>query len=70
MSLLMLLIFSPVDMSGETGLWMSSIKVGDWFTEFVSCGTKTYAFKSRSGKRDISKSNGFSLHYSNHQEFN
>ena len=52
------------------GLWTSEIEAGDYFTEFVSCGPKTYALKSRSGKRDISKSKGFSLHYSNQQEFN
>ena len=62
--------FIPVDRSGEMGLWTSEIEAGDCFTEFVSCGPKTYALKSRSGKRDISKSKGFSLHYSNQQEFN
>ena len=62
--------FIPVDTSGEMGLWTSEIEVGDCFTEFVSCGPKTYALKSRSGTRDISKSKGFSLHYSNQQDFN
>ena len=60
----------PVDTTGQMGLWTSEIEEGDCFVEFVSCGPKTYALKSRSGNRDISKSKGFSLHYSNQQVFN
>ena len=60
----------PVHTTGQMGLWTSEIEEGDCFVEFVSCGPKTYALKSRSGNRDISKSKGFSLHYSNQQVFN
>jgi hypothetical protein len=60
----------PVDTSGEMGLWTSEAEAEDFFTEFVSCGPKTYALKSKSGKRDIAKSKGFSLHYTNQQKFN
>ena len=60
----------PVDTTGEMGLWTSEAEAGDFFIEFVSCGPKTYALKSKSGKRDISKSKGFSLHYTNQQKFN
>ena len=60
----------PVDTTGQMGLWTSEIERGDCFVEFVSCGSKTYALKSRSGKRDVSKSKGFSLHYTNQQVFN
>ena len=59
----------PVDSTGVMGLWTSEIEEGDCFTEFVSCGPKTYALKSRSGKKDIAKSKGFSLHYANQQKF-
>ena len=60
----------PVDTTGVMGLWTSEIEEGDCFTEFVPCGTKTYALKSKSGRRDIAKSKGFSLHYGNQQKFN
>ena len=60
----------PVDTTGQMGLWTPEIEEGDCFVEFVSCGPKTYALKSRSGKQDISKSKGFSLHYTNQQVFN
>ena len=36
----------------------------------MSCGPKTYALKSFSTKKDISKSKGFSLHYNNQKIFN
>ena len=60
----------PVDTTGEMGLWTSEAEEDDFFTEFVSCGPKTYALKSKSGKRDIAKSKGFSLHFANQQKFN
>ena len=41
----------------------------DWFTEFMSAGPKTHALKSHSGRKDIAKATGFSLHYKNQQIF-
>ena len=58
------------DTTGQMGLWTSEADEGDHFTEFVSCGPKTYALKSFSTKKDISKSKGFSLHYNNQKIFN
>ena len=54
----------------EMGLWTTEAEEGDFFTDFVACGPKTYALKSKSGKRDIAKSKGFSLHFANQQKFN
>ena len=48
---------------GITNRWL-------YITEFASAGPKTYAIKTASGKYDISKSKGFSLHYRNQQVFN
>jgi hypothetical protein len=58
------------DTTGAMGLWTSEAKGDDYFTEFCSAGPKTYALKSFSGKGDISKSKGFSLHYNNQKIFN
>lgn len=61
----------PVDKTGTMGLWTSeAFDDDDYFTEFVSAGPKTYALKSFSGKKDISKSKGFSLHHNNSLIFN
>lgn len=60
----------PVDTTGAMGLWTSEAKDGDWFTEFVSAGPKTYALRSHSGEKNIAKSKGFSLHFNNSQIFN
>jgi len=58
------------DTTGALGLWTSELKVGDYYTEFVSAGPKTYCCKSFSGDKDVAKSKGFSLHYKNQQIFN
>ena len=42
----------------------------NWFVEFVSGGPKTCGLKSRSGRKDIVKAKGFSLHYANQQTLN
>jgi hypothetical protein len=60
----------PNDTTGAMGLWTSEADTDDYFTEFVSAGPKTYALKSFSGKKDIAKSKGFSLHFANSQIFN
>ena len=60
----------PEDTTGQMGLWTLEADEGDYFTEFVSCGPKTYALKSFSTKKDISKSKGFSLQYNNQRIFN
>ena len=60
----------PPDTTGAMGLWTSETSVDDYFTEFVSAGPKTYALKSKSGKKDIAKSKGFSLHFKNQQVYN
>ena len=62
----------PISDSGELGTWSDELKdtPGDFFTEFVSAGPKTYAMKSRSGKNDICKSKGFQLSMKNCEIFN
>ena len=60
----------PVNTIGEMGLWTLEAEEGDFFTKFVSCGLKTYSLQSKSGRRDIAKSKGFPLHFSNQQKFN
>ena len=59
-----------VDITGEMGLWTLEAIEDDFCTEFVSCGPKTYALKSKSGRRNIAKSKGFPLHFANQQKFN
>ena len=58
--------------SGELGTWSDELKdtPGDYFTEFVSSGPKTYAMKSCSGKNDVCKSKGFQLSTKNREIFN
>ena len=58
------------DTSGDLGEWSSELPVDDYITEFASAGPKTYSIRTASGKHDISKSKGFSLHYKNQQVFN
>ena len=60
----------PPDTSGDLGEQSSELPLDDYITEFASAGPKTYAIKTASGKHDISKSKGFSLHYKNQQVFN
>ena len=60
----------PPDTSGDLGEWSSELPLDDYITEFASAGPKKYAIKTASGKHDISKSKGFSLHYKNQQVFN
>jgi hypothetical protein len=62
----------PISTSGELGTWSDELKdtPGDFFTEFVSAGPKTYAMKSHSGKNDICKSKGFQLSVKNKEIFN
>ena len=62
----------PISDSGCLGTWSDELKdtPGDYFTEFVSSGPKTYAMKSRSGKNDICKSKGFQLSAKNREIFN
>lgn len=62
----------PISESGELGTWSDELKdtPGDFFTEFVSAGPKTYALKSFTGKNDICKSKGFQLSAKNCQIFN
>ena len=57
----------PIDNSGTLGAWAYELKKSpdDYFTEFVSCGPKTYALKSFSGKNDICKAKGFTLSFKN-----
>ena len=59
----------PIDTTGALGWWTSEAP-GDFFTDFVSSGPKSYALKSHSGKNDVCKSKGFYLHHSNKQIFN
>jgi hypothetical protein len=59
----------PVSTSGDLGTW-SDEAPGDYFTEFVSAGPKTYALKSASGKHDVCKSKGFQLSVKNKEIFN
>jgi hypothetical protein len=58
--------------SGELGTWSDELKdtPGDYFTEFVSSGPKTYAMKSFTGKNDVCKSKGFQLSVKNQEIFN
>ena len=58
------------DTTGAMGLWTSETSADDWFVEFVSAGPKTYGLKSYSGRKNVVKSKGFSLHYANQQIFN
>jgi len=58
------------DTTGVMGLWTSETTADDWFTEFVSGGPKTYGLKSFSGRKDVVKAKGFSLHYANQQILN
>ena len=58
------------DTTGDLGEWTSELPPDDYFVEFVSAGPKTYAMKSFSGERDVSKSKGFSLHYADQQVYN
>jgi hypothetical protein len=60
----------PPDTTGDLGEWSSELPLDDYIVEFASAGPKTYAIKTASGKHDISKSKGFSLHYKNQQVFN
>lgn len=60
----------PVDTTGAMGLWTSECEPDDWFTEFVAAGPKTYALRSHSGRKNIAKSKGFSLHFKNSEIFN
>lgn len=61
----------PIDQTGALGLWTSELEdEEDYFEEFVSSGPKTYALISKSGKGNMVKSKGFSLHYRNSQLFN
>ena len=62
----------PISDSGALGTWSDELKdtPGDYFTEFVSSGPKTYAMKSRSGKNDVCKSKGFQLSVKNREIFN
>jgi hypothetical protein len=59
----------PISTSGDLGTWTDE-SPGDFFTEFVSSGPKTYAMKSNSGKHDICKSKGFVLSVKNREIFN
>jgi len=58
------------DTTGAMGLWTSETSADDWFVEFVSAGPKTYGLRSFSGRKNIVKSKGFSLHFANQQIFN
>ena len=62
----------PISESGDLGTWSDELKdtPGDYFTEFVSAGPKTYAMKSFSGKNDVCKSKGFQLSVKNKEIFN
>ena len=57
------------DTSGDLGMWSSELPLDDSITKFYCAGPKTYAIKTASGKSDMSKSKGFSLHYRNQQTF-
>ena len=61
-----------ISSSGYLGTWSDELKdtPGDYFTEFVSSGPKTYAMKSFTGKNDICKSKGFQLSVKNREIFN
>ena len=51
----------PLDTTGALGLCTSEARTADdYFTEFVSCGPKSYALKSVNGDQDICKCKGFS----------
>ncbi|CAM9812336.1 unnamed protein product, partial [Heterosigma akashiwo] len=52
------------------GDWEAELKEGDWITEFVSSGPKSYAYKTKSGKDDCCKVKGFQLNYSNQLKIN
>jgi hypothetical protein len=61
----------PINTNKELGTWANEMKdPTDWFVEFVSAGPKTYALRSLSGKNDIAKSKGFSMHFTNQTIFN
>lgn len=59
----------PIDTTKKLGLWTSEAPEGDHFTDFVSCGPKSYALKTFNGKF-IEKSKGFYLHYNNQKIYN
>ncbi|CAM9673030.1 unnamed protein product, partial [Heterosigma akashiwo] len=52
------------------GEWEPELKEGDWITEFVSSGPKSYAYKTKSGKDECCKVKGFQLNYANQLKIN
>jgi hypothetical protein len=54
----------PIDTTKTLGLWTDEAPAGDFFTEFVSSGPKSYALKTFNGLY-IEKSKGFYLHHNN-----
>jgi len=69
---------SPELLGKELGKWESELDEqvidgvlqSDWYTTFVSVAPKTYALLSRSGRNDLLKCKGFSLHAANQKIMN